>query len=201
MEIRFNIEKSRRRALALKIAELTGAEITYLGVPSCGYQIDFFTLSKDAVLSFSDRSDTEIVETVLNGLAEAGYDRQIQPSLPGWNVCNIANPDSIWLRNLKIPVQQIRCNGMGMPGVGGALVCEFACGLDVQLPHQPVDPLSGADHFPPDHVKQGVQPGGWLLLMQGDELTGQLLILLFSGADAPMKPGVVAAAGDFQKPA
>ena len=200
MEIRFNIEKSRRRALAQKIAELTGAEITYLGVPSCGYQIDFFTLSKDAVLSFSDRSDTEIVETVLNGLAEAGYDRQIQPSLPGWNVCNIANPDSIWLRNLKIPVQQIRCNRMGMPGVCGALVCEFACGLDVQLPHQPVDPLSGADHFPPDHVKQGVQPGGWLLLMQGDELTGQLLILLFSGADAPMKPGVVAAAGDFQKP-
>ena len=77
-----------------------------------------------------------------------------------------------------------------MPGVCGALVCEFACGLDVQLLHQPVDPLSGADHFPPDHVKQGVQPGGWLLL-----------ILLFSGADAPMKPGVVAAAGDFQKSA
>ena len=50
-------------------------------------------------------------------------------------------------------------------------------------------------------MKQGVQPGGWLLLMQGDELTGQLLILQFSGADAPMKPGVVAAAGDFQKPA
>ena len=44
--------------------------------------------------------------------------------------------------------------------------------LDVQLPHQPINPLSGADHFPPDHVKQGVQPGGWLLLMQGDELTG-----------------------------
>ena len=29
----------------------------------------------------------------------------------------------------------------------------------------------------------------------------QPLILLFSGADAPMKPGVVAAAGDFQKSA
>ena len=88
-----------------------------------------------------------------------------------------------------------------MLGVGGALVCEFACGLDVQLPHQPINPLSGADYFPPDHVKQGVQPGGWLLLMQSDELTGQLLILQFSGADAPMKPGVVAAAGDFQKSA
>ena len=76
MKIRFNIEKSQRKELAQKIAELTGAEVTYLGVPSCGYQIDFFTLSKDAVLSFSDRSDTEIVETVLNGLAEAGYESE-----------------------------------------------------------------------------------------------------------------------------
>ena len=76
MEIRFNIEKSQRKALAQKIAELTGAEAKYMGVPSCAYAIDFFTLSKDAVLSFSDRSDTEIVETVLNGLAEAGYDSE-----------------------------------------------------------------------------------------------------------------------------
>lgn len=76
MEIKYNIEKSQRKALAQKIAELTGAEVRYLGVPSCAYEIDFFTLSKDAVLSFSDRSDTEIVEAVLNGLAEAGYDSE-----------------------------------------------------------------------------------------------------------------------------
>ena len=44
---------------------------------------------------------------------------------------------------------------MGMLRVGGVLVYEFARGLDVQLLHQPVDPLSRADHFPPDHVKQG----------------------------------------------
>jgi hypothetical protein len=74
MNIKFNIEKSQRKALAQKIAELTGAEAQYLGVPSCAYQIDFFTISKDAVLSFTDRSDTEIVESVLNGLAEAGYE-------------------------------------------------------------------------------------------------------------------------------
>lgn len=76
MEIKFNIEKSQRKALALKIAEIIGAEVEYLGVPSCAYQIDFFTLGKDAVLSFSDRSDTEIVEKVLTGLAEAGYESE-----------------------------------------------------------------------------------------------------------------------------
>ena len=73
MEIKYNIEKSQRKALAQKIADIIGAEVEYLGVPSCAYQIDIFTLSKDAVLSFTDRSDTEIVEKVLDGLAEAGY--------------------------------------------------------------------------------------------------------------------------------
>lgn len=76
MNIKFNIEKSQRKALAQKIGELTGSEVKYLGVPSCAYEIDFFTLSKDAVLSFSDRSDTEIVEMVLDGLADAGYDSE-----------------------------------------------------------------------------------------------------------------------------
>lgn len=73
MEIKYNIEKGERKVLAQKIAELTGAEVRYAGVPSCAYEIDFFTLSKDSVLSFSDRSDTEIAEKVLEGLAEAGY--------------------------------------------------------------------------------------------------------------------------------
>ncbi len=74
MEIKLNIEKNQRNALAQKIGELTGAEVKYLGVPGCRYQIDFFTLDKNAVLSFSDRIDTDIVEKVLNGLAEAGYE-------------------------------------------------------------------------------------------------------------------------------
>ena len=76
MNIRFNIEKSQRKALAQKIGELADMDVRYCGVPSCAYEIDFFTLSKDAVLSFSDRSDTDIVEVVLNGLADAGYDSE-----------------------------------------------------------------------------------------------------------------------------
>ena len=34
-----------------------------------------------------------------------------------------------------------------MPGVGGALVCEVARGLDMQLPHQPINPISGATKY------------------------------------------------------
>ena len=62
MNIRFNIEKNQRKALAQKIGELAEMDVRYCGVPSCAYEIGFFTLSKDAVLSFADRMDTEVIE-------------------------------------------------------------------------------------------------------------------------------------------
>ena len=46
-----------------------------------------------------------------------------------------------------------------------------------------------------------VQSQGGILLMQGNQMPGKPLVLLFSGADAPVKPGVITAAGDFQKSA
>ena len=93
MEIKFNIEKSQRKALAQKIAEIIGAEVEYLGVPSCAYQIDFFTVSKDAVLSFDDRSDTDIVEIVLDGLAEAGYTGETVTYPEGTDTDSEAQPE------------------------------------------------------------------------------------------------------------
>lgn len=93
MNIKFNIEKSQRKALAQKIGEMIGAEVEYLGVPSCAYEIDFFTLSKDAVLSFSDRSDTDIVEKVLNGLADAGYDSETVTPPEGTDAAEADEPE------------------------------------------------------------------------------------------------------------
>ncbi len=79
MNIRFNIEKSQRKALAQKIGELAEMDVRYCGVPSCAYEIGFFSLSKDAVLSFADRMDTEVIERVLDGLEKAGYTSEDEP--------------------------------------------------------------------------------------------------------------------------
>lgn len=79
MNIRFNIEKSQRKALAQKIGELADMDVRYCGVPSCAYEIGFFTLSKDAVLSFADRMDTEVIEKVLDGLDKTGYTSEDEP--------------------------------------------------------------------------------------------------------------------------
>ena len=68
MNIKFNIEKSRRKALAQKIGELTGSEVKYLGVPSCGYQIGEYTLDKEAVLH-----GDELPDDIQSELQKAGY--------------------------------------------------------------------------------------------------------------------------------
>ena len=75
MEIRFNIDKNERKALVQKIAEFTGEEVKYLGVPSCAYQTGGFTVDKEGVLACADDTDPDTLEVVLDWLAEAGYTR------------------------------------------------------------------------------------------------------------------------------
>ena len=74
MNIRFNIEKSQRKALAQKIGELTGSEVKYLGVPSCGYQIGAYTLDKEAVLH-----GDELPDDIRSALKKAGYNAEDEP--------------------------------------------------------------------------------------------------------------------------
>ena len=74
MNIKFNIEKSQRKALAQKIGELTGSEVKYLGVPSCGYQIGVYTLDKEAVLH-----GDELPDEIRSELQKAGYTAEDEP--------------------------------------------------------------------------------------------------------------------------
>ncbi len=68
MEIKFNIEKSQRKALTQKIAEISGNTVQYLGAPTLSYQIGNFMLNKDSVLT------AEVVdEKILAELADAGF--------------------------------------------------------------------------------------------------------------------------------
>ena len=45
----------------------------YLGVPSCAYQVDYFTISKDGCVSFDDRADSEEIESLIEALAAQGF--------------------------------------------------------------------------------------------------------------------------------
>ena len=74
MEIRYNVTGDKRKALVKVISDTTGARAVYKFMPTCNYEIDFFTVTKDGTLLFDDRSDSEEVEKVLEAIAAAGFE-------------------------------------------------------------------------------------------------------------------------------
>lgn len=74
MEIRYNVTGAKRKELVKVIADTTGAKAEYKFMPTCNYEIDYFTVTKDGTLLFDDRADSEEVEQVLEAIATAGFE-------------------------------------------------------------------------------------------------------------------------------
>lgn len=73
MRVEFNRTGAERKALVKAISEITGADAVYKFMPSCAYEIDYFTVTKDGALEFDDRADSEEIENILDQLADRGF--------------------------------------------------------------------------------------------------------------------------------
>ena len=73
MEIKYNVTGDQRKELVKSISGITGVKAVYKFMPTCNYEIDYFTVTKDGTLLFDDRADSEEVERVLEGIAAAGF--------------------------------------------------------------------------------------------------------------------------------
>lgn len=74
MTISINAQGAERKRLVQTIAQWLGCEAKYLGVPSCAYQVDCFTIGRNGSLSFDDRADSEVIERLLEHLYDDGFD-------------------------------------------------------------------------------------------------------------------------------
>lgn len=74
MEIKYNVTGDQRKELVKSISGITGVKAVYKFMPTCNYEIDYFTVTKDGTLLFDDRADSEEVERVLEGIAAAGFE-------------------------------------------------------------------------------------------------------------------------------
>lgn len=83
MEVKFNVTGKERKALVTAIAEITGATATYKGVPSCNYEVDYFTIDRNGTLSFDGRADSEEIENLFEGLAQKGFTAAEQETAEG----------------------------------------------------------------------------------------------------------------------
>lgn len=59
MVLHFNVSGEDRKKMVKAIEKELGVKAKYLGVPSCAYQIDIFTVEKDGTLSWDDLNDTD----------------------------------------------------------------------------------------------------------------------------------------------
>lgn len=111
MKIDFNVTGNDRKALVKFIGEALEVKPKYLGVPSCAYQIDDFTVTKEGSLEIDDSIDAT---NLLAALKEAGFtgtveavaeeiaEDEVQPEVDG---LTIGMPRSYYtdaaLENLK----------------------------------------------------------------------------------------------------
>ena len=78
MEIRYNVTGAKRKELVKVISDATGARAEYKFMPTCNYEIDYFTVTKDGTLLFDDCADSEEVEQVLEAITAAGFECEAQ---------------------------------------------------------------------------------------------------------------------------
>ena len=83
MEINYNVTGPDRKRLVQAIAEILESEAKYLGVPSCAYQVDSFSISKDGILSFDVHADSNEAEQLIERLCEMGFEAEIEEVTDG----------------------------------------------------------------------------------------------------------------------
>ena len=83
MEIKYNVTGPDRKRLVQAIEQILESDAKYLGVPSCAYQVDNFTISKDGILSFDDKTNSSEAEQLIERLSEMGFEAEIEEVTDG----------------------------------------------------------------------------------------------------------------------
>lgn len=83
MEIKYNVTGPDRKRLVQAIAQILKSDAKYLGVPSCAYQVDNFTISKDGILSFDDQTNSSEAEQLIERLSEMSFEAEIEEVTDG----------------------------------------------------------------------------------------------------------------------
>ena len=76
--LHYTLAGEQRKQMAQVISEIIQEKVVYKRVPTCAYQIGFFTISKDGVLSWTEDTDAETVKGVVAGLQMMGFNAKTE---------------------------------------------------------------------------------------------------------------------------
>ena len=74
MEVKYNVTGARRKELVKAVSEIADCPATYKGAPTFAYVIGDFYIDKEGTLSLNNMMDSELVEKLMDGLAERGFE-------------------------------------------------------------------------------------------------------------------------------
>lgn len=73
MKVNYNATGKERKRLAQAIGKAIGVDAIYKGVPTCAYEIGYFTVDREGTLIFDDAADSHEIEQVFDAIAAAGF--------------------------------------------------------------------------------------------------------------------------------
>lgn len=86
MTLNYNVTGPKRKELVSLIANFTGCEAHYKGAPSFAYEVDYFTIDRNGVVSFDDRADSEVIERLIEMLYDNSFIAEEQDEPTGISI-------------------------------------------------------------------------------------------------------------------
>lgn len=125
MNIKFNVPGQKRKELAKNIGAWLGSEVKYCGAPSFAYEVDYFTIDRNGCLSFDDRSDSEVIERLLEHLYDEGFECEEAPTVEEKR--EESKPDGI---AIQIPLSKVQVGNLTLILDAKGNLIKKALGID-----------------------------------------------------------------------
>ena len=95
MEIKYNVTGTNRKELVNVISKATGMKAVYKFMPTCNFEIGCFTVNKEGTLLIDAQADHGEVARVLEAIAAAGFEGEVQDTEETLAEENIAPEDDV----------------------------------------------------------------------------------------------------------
>lgn len=171
----YNVTGAERKRLVKAISDITGADAKYLGAPTFAYMVDYFTISREGVVSFDSRADSEEIEGLIDALVNEGFVSQVsnlgceadtadvaaQEAAPAEHSANDTTPDTAPQNaptglTVAIPLEQVAVGNLTMLLEAKGSLIKKALGI-TDLPMEISEDKVSFPWFPelpgPDEVK------------------------------------------------
>lgn len=134
MEIRYNVTGARRKELVKVIADTTGAKAKYKFMPTCNFEIGYFTVTKEGALLFDDQADSGEVRKVLEAIAVAGFECETQEGNEAEETVELTEASESAMRDTEATEVTETADATADEEAAGAKEQDVPLGLTVEIP-------------------------------------------------------------------